>query len=221
MRMRIPIAVFAASALGGCTTVPSTPPPAPAVPTSAATAPSASSGTGGAPAARSSDEVVSEPVDLRQVDWASDTIRMPTRKDDRDCPDGSITLTDGSWAESGDQGPGSIRGSYADGNPTYGDLDGDGRAEAVLYVSCLAAGGDSGDSSGQLLVVTGRARAPAGMGYVGPLAQVYGRLRISGGRLTVTVTQRYTDVRQERTYRWDGRRFTQTAGPTAFPSPPA
>jgi hypothetical protein len=130
-------------------------------------------------------------------------------------------LDDARWDSSGEQGPGSIRSSYDDGRPTFGDLDGDGRAEAVVYVSCLAAGGDSGDSSGQLLVVNGRTGSLAAMGYVGPLAQVYGKVRISGQRLEVTVTQKYTDVRQERTYRWNGRRFVQVAGPTAFPSPPA
>ncbi|MFI7540983.1 hypothetical protein [Actinoplanes sp. NPDC049599] len=130
-------------------------------------------------------------------------------------PGRRVTLTDGRWA--GNSGPGEIRGSYRDGPATYGDLDGDGRAEAVVHVSCWAAGGDSGDSSGQLLVVNGRSGSLRGMGYVGPLAQVYGSLRISEGRLRVTVTRKYSDVRQVRTYEWDGRRFTQVDGPTEVP----
>ncbi len=161
------------------------------------------------------------PVDVRRVDWASATLRMPALRDDDDCPVGSVSLTGGRWAESGEQGPGSITSSHTGGPPTYGDLDGDGRAEAVVHVACWAAGGDSGDSSGQLLVVNGRTGALVGMGYVGPLAQDYGRLRISDGRLTVTITQRYSDVRQQRTYEWNGRRFVQVAGPAKFPSPPA
>ena len=228
MRMRTPAtgaAVLGTTVLGlaamvsaGCTSTPgpapiafSPPPPASAAPTVLAGAAASAAPSGAAPV----------PVDVRRVDWANATIRMPARGDDRDCPTGSTTLTDGRWDSSGEQGPGSIRGSYDDGRPTFGDLDGDGRAEAVVYVSCLAAGGDSGDSSGQLLVVNGRTGSLAAMGYVGPLAQVYGKVRISGQRLEVTVTQKYTDVRQERTYRWNGRRFVQVAGPTAFPSPPA
>lgn len=223
MHMRIPVtgaAVLGLTALvsAGCTPADSpapvtfsTPPPASAAPTVLS----------GAAVATSTAPSGAAPVDVRRVDWASATIRMPKLRDDKDCPVGPITLTEGRWDSSGRQGPGEILGSYADGAPTYGDLDGDGRAEAVVYVTCLAAGGDSGDSSGQLLVVNGRTGSLTGMGYVGPLAQVYGRLRISGKRLTVTVTQKYTDVRQERTYRWDGRRFAQVAGPTAVPSPPA
>jgi hypothetical protein len=217
MRMRIPVTAAVVLSLAvlpvGCTPVAGPiafPAPSPSD-SQAPTVLAVGASTGSTPT----------PVDVRRVDWASATIRMPELRDDEDCPVGSVTLAKGRWAESGSQGPGSISGSYTDGPPTYGDLDGDGRAEAVVYVSCWAAGGDSGDSSGQLLVVSGRSGALAGMGYVGPLAQVYGALRISAGRLAVTVTQKYTDVRQKRTYQWDGRRFAQVAGPTAFPSPPA
>jgi hypothetical protein len=225
------ISAIGAAALisAGCTPAAD---PAPALSARAgageAPVPSATAGAGEAPVtpAPTVDSVTARaggdpaPVNLRRVDWAGATIRMPELRDDKDCPAGAITLKAGEWAEAGGHGPGTIRGSYADGPPTYGDLDGDGRAEAVVYVSCFAAGGDSGDSSGQLLVVNGRGGALTGMGYVGPLAQVYGTLRVAGGRLRVTVTQKYSDVRQVRTYRWDGRRFAQVGGPTAFPSPP-
>ena len=231
MRMRIGVtgAAVLSLAAAGCT-----PADAPSGTARAGDAPvSTPSGTaraGEAPPASAAQTEISgtprpaggsAPVDLRRVDWAGATIRMPDRRDDKDCPLGSITLNAGKWKESGKQGPGEIRGSYQDGAPTYGDLDGDGRAEAVVYVSCWAAGGDSGDSSGQLLVVNGSSGSLVGMGYVGPLAQVYGALRVGEGRLRVTVTQKYSEVRQVRSYRWDGRRFVQVGGPTAFPSTPS
>lgn len=159
-------------------------------------------------------------IDLSKVDWGNTTVVLPATRDDNDCPVGRITTRGGSWPEAGGHGRGSIRGSYAEGAATLGELDGEPRTEAVVYITCLAAGGDSGDSSGQLLVVTQRGNDLVGLGYVGPLAQVYGPLRITDRRLAVTVTQKYSDTSQQRTYRWNGTRFVQVAGPSTFPSPP-
>ncbi len=157
------------------------------------------------------------PIDLREAKWNDFVIRLPSARDDKDCPVGRTEVSDGEWPESGAKGPGVIRTSYSGDGPVFGDLDGDGRAEAVLYVACFAAGGDSGDSSGQLIVVTARGSQRMGLGYAGPLAVVYDDVRVTGGRLVVTVTDKYWRERQKRTYRWDGSRFVQTAGPTAWP----
>jgi hypothetical protein len=156
------------------------------------------------------------PLDLREVGWNDFVVRLPSNRVDQDCPVGRTELTDGDWAESGDHGPGTIRGSYS-GAPVYGDLDGDGRAEAVRYIACFAAGGDSGDSSGQLIVITARGSQRVGLGYAGPLAAVYDDVRVTGGKLVVTVTAKYSDEQQTRTYRWNGSAIVQIDGPTAWP----
>jgi hypothetical protein len=155
------------------------------------------------------------PVDLRDVDWANATVRMPSRKDDDECPVGRVTFADGEY--DGSDTTTLIRPGYQ-GEATYGDLNGDGRADAVVYVTCLEKE-DSGDSSGQLLAVTGRSGSLVGMGYLGPVAQVPEGVRIAGNRVTLTVTEKFSQVTQERTYRWNGSRFSQTGGPTAFPKP--
>jgi hypothetical protein len=46
----------------------------------------------------------------------------------------------------------------------------------------------------------------------------YPAARIAGQRLIATVEQRYGSAEQERTYRWNGQRFVQVGGPTAFPT---
>ena len=144
-------------------------------------------------------------------------MRLPADRDDKDCPVGRTDLTDGEWPESGDQGPGAISTSYDGSGPVFGDLNGDGRAEAVRFVRCFAAGGDSGDSSGQLIVITARGSQRVGLGYAGPLAAVYDDVRVTGGKLVVTVTDKYWQEQQKRTYRWTGSAFVQIGGPTAWP----
>lgn len=156
------------------------------------------------------------PLDLREVGWNDFVVRLPAKRDDKDCPVGRTELNDGEWPESDGHGPGTIRASY-NGGPVFGDLDGDGRAEAVRYVACFAAGGDSGDSSGQLIVITARGNLRVGLGYAGPLAMVYDDVRVTGGKLVVTVTDKYWHEQQKRTYRWDGSAFVQIGGPTAWP----
>jgi hypothetical protein len=188
--------------------------PAPTAPSSPSEPPRSSTPTSKPPRSTASS---TPPLDLREAGWNDFVVRLPADRDDKDCPVGRTELTDGEWPESGDQGPGAILPHYADGDPVFGDLDGDGRAEAVRYVKCFAAGGDSGDSSGQLIVITARGNQRVGLGYAGPLAASYDDVRVSGGKLVVTVTDRYWDEQQKRTYRWDGSRFVQIAGPTAWP----
>lgn len=56
------------------------------------------------------------------------------------------------------------------------------------------------------------------MARPGPLAQFYQDVKISDRTLSMTVQQTGRDVRQQRSHRWNGTRFTQVAGPTAFPT---
>jgi hypothetical protein len=149
---------------------------------------------------------------IRAVDWKHVTLVLPPNPDDPHCPTGRTT-TNGDWTAVRD------KRFYIGSALAVGDLTGDGSDEAVVDVSCTTGEG-SGDGSGQLLAVTWRNGAWTGLGYLGPRGNDYVAVEIGGQRLTATIRQRYGQAEQDRTYRWNGQRFVQVAGPTTFPSPP-
>ncbi|MEU8216499.1 hypothetical protein AB0C47_12095 [Micromonospora taraxaci] len=181
------------------TTSPSTPPDPPTNSRSAS-AGGTPDGTGSAPA----------PVNVRGVDWANATITMTASTGD-ECLTGRIRFVDGRGGRPGDAPHIRISPSYQDeGAATFGDLNGDGRDEAVVYGSCLAGFGDE-DASGQVLVVTGRSGQLVGS-WVGPVAEVVDDVTITGGRLVIASTEKYAEpeVPVDRTYRWTGTRYVQS-----------
>lgn len=105
---------------------------------------------------------------ITQVDWRSATITLPARAG---CPDGTIDFVAVSDIYPNAMGP-------VDGEPwlsidatqaAYGDLTGDGRAEAVLAAGCFTSE-SSGDGAPTLLVVARAADGTlAGLGHVGAL----------------------------------------------------
>jgi hypothetical protein len=151
--------------------------------------------------------------DIRSVDWRHATIVLPANPDDPGCPVGPVT-TDGETTQVGD------RRFIVRPTGAVGDLTGDGEPEAVVVTHCIK-GEDSGDASGQLLVITRRDGQWRGLAYVGPAGENYQGATVSGNRLTATIQPRYGDrsISQQRVYRWNGTTFVQVAGPTAFPSP--
>jgi hypothetical protein len=183
------------------TGTPSAPPPSPpaSAPSSAPPASTPSRSTSSGP----------PPLNLRGVDWENTTIRFPTRRDDDDCLTGPVRIADGLGGPGGDRPHIRVRAAYDEGRATFGDLNGDGRADAVIYASCAAGLGDE-DSSGQVLVVTGRTGQLVAH-WVGPVAAVIDDVAIAGGRLTITFTVKYAEpeVAQQRTYRWNGTRFVR------------
>jgi hypothetical protein len=143
------------------------------------------------------------------VDWKRATFVLPPNPT---CPTGRVTTRD-ERAIVGD------KWLFVGETLSYGDLTGDGSPEAVVAVFCGRGPNDGGDGSGNLLVITWRDGAWTGLGYVGPVGENYPAARVSGQRLIATIQQRYgANTVQERTYRWDGRRFVQVDGPTTFPS---
>lgn len=185
--------------------------PSPGVVTSRSTSPSTSPPSSPPSSASSAASTPSTP-NIRTVDWTHTTLVLPPNSDDRFCPTGRTT-TAGTWTAVGD------KRFYIGRALAFGDLTGDGAAEAVVPVSC-STGEGSGDGSGQLLVVTWRDGVWTGLDYVGPRGQDYPAAQITGQRLTASVHQRYGSAEQSRTYRWDGEQFVQVAGPTSFPSTP-
>ncbi|MGA4727551.1 hypothetical protein ACWEOS_25990 [Micromonospora taraxaci] len=149
-----------------------------------------------------------KPVSVRGVDWANATITMTASSGD-DCLTGRIRFVDGRGGKPGDAPHIQVSPSYGGGGaPTYGDLNGDGRDEAVVYGACLAGSGDE-DASGQVLVVTGRTGQLVGS-WVGPVAEVVDDVKITGARLVITSTKKYADASVDRTYRWTGTRYAQS-----------
>lgn len=211
------VAVTAAAGIGGTALTLAdrgpdiTPRPTPTVIDSSSAAPSPSVPASPPSSASSGTSTPSAP-NIRTVDWKHVTLVLPPNPDDPNCPTGRTT-TDGDWT--------TVRGKqfYIGRALAVGDLTGDGSDEAVMNASCTTGEG-SGDGSGQLLVVTWRGGVWTGLGYVGPRGNDYPAAQINGQRLTATIQQRYGQTEQNRTYRWNGQRFIQVAGPTTFPSTP-
>lgn len=169
-----------------------------------------------APAKPATSRTTSGPsaIDVRKVDWNNATIRLAAPAGDDDCLTGKLRFHAGK-AGGPDGAHVKIGTSYTGGPATFGDLTDDGRPEAILYGGCFVEE-DSGDSSGQVLVVDGSSGTLTGT-WIGPVAQVIDDVEIANRLLTVTVTVKYSDpeVTQKRVYRWTGTRYTQVSGPTS------
>jgi hypothetical protein len=153
--------------------------------------------------------------DIATTRWSSATVLFPPAVKPYDqCPAGLVTFGSGRVVVRG-----KVVAPQHSNALAYGDLDGDGRPEAAFPIHCENDSPDeSGDGSGHLIVVTQRADGSlATLAFAGPIGQNTQKLRISGGRLILTVEQRQGVLVQERTYRWNGTAFEQIAGPTSFP----
>ncbi|MBW5481091.1 LppP/LprE family lipoprotein [Streptomyces bambusae] len=138
---------------GSSAPVPSTPPPSSATPAAPSTAPSGSASAGVV--------VGPAPADLRQVDWAA----TPFPGDFCDVP-GLVRQGSSEEVRENSRTWGRVHLNQY-GHMAYGDVDGDGRDEAAMPVSCDNGGGTA---SGQLVfgyVVFGR--SPAGLVALGSL----------------------------------------------------
>jgi hypothetical protein len=134
------------------------------------------------PATSSSDPIT-------KVDWANATITVPVHPDrDAHCPSGQLRLSGG--ISSGYPQLSFFDRSSAGVVPAkaYGDLNGDGRLEAVLVAGCRMTFEDSGDGAGQLLVVT---RSTSGqltaLPWVGPRGAIFAQAWVAGGALFAEV----------------------------------
>jgi hypothetical protein len=208
-------AAVAAIAVGGATVLrPTAAPPAPAdtpTPSVSPTTPPVTPSPRPAP-------VTPEPLDdpIVEVDWRSATITLPPKDG---CPDGPVSFIAVSDILPTAIGP-------ADGFPkimldatqaAYGDLTGDGRAEAIVEASCATSDEDVDNGHGGQLLVVARADdgALAGLGWVGPSGATYLSYWIAGGRLLIDADPGTAseDDRFMRSpglalaYEWDGNGF--------------
>lgn len=149
------------------------------------------------------------------VDWLTATITIPPRDG---CPIGEITFAPVSaGAEIAGGPPDSLPRLLL--NPTlveYGDLTGDGRAEAVLEATCTLA--EQGGDHGQQLLVVSRAAdgSLTALDWVGPRGAYFGGWWVAEGRLLVSADPWVTAPEDHfvpvpglaLTYTWDGTEFT-------------
>lgn len=166
----------------------------------------------------------SKPVAARQtpqapaawagVNWATATITFPAHPG---CPSGPITLrTLQLFGSDAIAGPVSWpRVTISPESVVYGDLTGDGQAEAVLDAACLKSEEDSGDGQGQLLVLRRDGGTLRTVAWVGPRGSLFGDKWVAGGRLFTDVKPRYGEWEYQlgaaRAYRWTGQAFTEVA----------
>jgi hypothetical protein len=170
----------------------------------------------------------SPPDPITRVEWETATIDVPPREN---CPDGPVEFVPFS-----DAGPtGSARGPR-DGYPAvafdatkvaYGDLDGDGRAEAVLDASCASSEEGLLGGHGSRLLVIARAEdgTLSGLGWAGPAGAAFLDWWISEGRLLVDADP-WTAGPEEHfvpvpglalAYEWDGDGFTSWEPAPEYP----
>lgn len=157
---------------------------------------------------------------FRGVGWVTAKIELPAHPG---CPRGQVRLR-------GEDQAGQFASGVANGDRitvdvsriAYGDLTGDGVAEAVLVANCQAAAQDSADGAGQLLVIRrSQDGSLHGLGWAGPRGALFADWWIKGGRL-------YTDVKPwpenwgyslgaARGYRWQGETFAEVDATSEFP----
>jgi hypothetical protein len=125
------------------------------------------------------------------VNWSKATIVLPEH---RGCPSGTVGLRPVRYfpEATGKAAGRELRVGLDD--VAYGDLTGDGRAEAVLFGTCRQDAEDSGDGQGQLLVVQRGDRGRlTGIGWVGPRGEGITGWWVAGGRLYADVKPHYKD----------------------------
>lgn len=145
---------------------------------------------------------------------------------DADCPTGAVKFT------SGKAGQNHIEALQ--GVPVYVDVDRDGAQETIVIISCSPQGNDyqvlalDRDTTGNV-VTLGKVVGSAGntgkegsdiMTIWAIAAASEGQVRVDVGEYRPCCETPQVSQHQWRTYGWNGNRFTQTGGPTAFgPNP--
>jgi hypothetical protein len=126
---------------------------------------------------------------ITKVNWGKATIELPAHQG---CPSGRVRFTEDRFLPeaTGRAGGSDFKVVFEPARVAYGDLTGDGRAEAVLSATCLADGGEgSEDGQGQLLVVQRGDRGRlTGIGWVGQRGAIFSGWWVAQSLL-------YTDVK--------------------------
>jgi hypothetical protein len=159
---------------------------------------------------------------ITKVNWGRATIELPEH---RACPSGRVRFTRDEFLP---EATGRSSGSdftvvFEPARVVYGDLTGDGRAEAVLSATCLRDDGeDSGDGQGQLLVVQRGDRGRlAGIGWVGQRGAIFSGWWVAQSLLFTDVKPWHTDwgysLGAARAYRLTGDDFVEVDVTESYP----
>jgi hypothetical protein len=148
-------------------------------------------------------------LDLTKVDWRNHSVPIPASTG---CPAGDVRFQDGAATIDGYE--------YAllrlDGLRTaYGDVDRDGRPEAVLHLSC----GNGGDGKEHLIVIAAHTNQLRAIGSTGTEERAaFTAYQVQGGEIVATVREGGTNAArsQTRRYKWDGAKIVQVGGPSRF-----
>lgn len=148
----------------------------------------------------------------RDIDWSNATLEMI--KGDARCPGGPVTFVEGiGKAETGATRP----STYVQDSVEFGDVDRDGREDAVLMVTCYRLGNPRiGVPAVYAFGVADG--APKQIGVVTPPTVYPSSYSVSGG--AVTVNARAVDSPDAEPVkfklRWNGTAFTERTGKEAY-----
>ncbi|MEV0454348.1 SigE family RNA polymerase sigma factor [Catellatospora methionotrophica] len=160
---------------------------------------------------------------IRDVDWRTAAITVPAAPH---CPSGRLTFrtergpTDAEVITSGGAYP---QLQLSAELVAYGDLAGDGAAEAVLHAGCLSGAEDSGDGSPHLLVVAreqgGTLRA---LGWAGERGAIFTSVWVADHVLNAEMQPWHAGPQDYRMgmaygYRWTGKEFARQDVSAGYP----
>jgi hypothetical protein len=204
-------AAVAAIAVGGASVLRDTAIPVPPQP--------ADSGTPTPRLSAPPSALPSEPDPITEVSWPSARIEVPATKG---CPSGRLQFRADPGRNGAAYAPAKYPRLYIDPRRVaYGDLTGDGQAEAVMGALCLDSDEDSGDGRDQLVVVQGDGSDLRVIDWVGPRGAVFTGFWVEGGRLIVEAVTIYdnsvpTRLGQTLAYRWTPKGFVDA--PSDYPA---
>jgi hypothetical protein len=195
-------------------------PPQPAGPTASPSVPPPSASAAPTPPTPEPTRPTTDPI--TKVNWGKATIELPEHQG---CPSGRVRFTkDQFLPEATGRSNGSdFKVMFEPARVVYGDLTGDGRAEAVLSAICLAVDGeDSGDGQGQLLVIQRDDRGRlTGVGWVGQRGAIFSGWWVAQSLLYTDVKPWHTDwgysLGAARAYRLTGDDFVEVDVTEIYP----
>lgn len=167
------------------------------------------------------------PVDagdpILDVDWRTAVVTVPAAPQ---CPSGRLTFreVDGRTGEPVITSGGGWPQVYLAREPAaYGDLTGDGAAEAVLHAYCVSGEEDSGDGSSHLLVVSrGNDGVLRALGWAGERGALFPSVWVADQVLYAEMHPWHAgpqDYRMGMAYgfRWTGKAFARQDVSAAYP----
>ncbi|GAB3838647.1 hypothetical protein [Dactylosporangium cerinum] len=149
------------------------------------------------------------------MQWRTATITFAAHQG---CPSGPVTFRTAPFKgdDAATVGPSTYpRMTLEADRVSYGDVTGDGQAEAFVLATCWQTEEDSGDGQGELLAVRRDGTTLRALGWAGPRGALFSDHWVAGGLLVTDVKPVYVNwgyrLGAARAYRWNGQAFTEVA----------